>query len=296
MAGMKAVLAEEPPDGEGWVYEDKWDGIRCFATKRGDAVDLRSRNDLALNDRFASVRAALERVDGDFVVDGEVVVFDSEGRTRFGELGRGGALAYVVFDVLSIGVEDARPLPLLDRKRLLRGLLPWDETLRYSEHREGDGAALLAAACRKGLEGVMAKRADSPYVEKRSRDWLKLKCSAEQELVIGGFTPPKGSRTELGAILVGHFEGDVLRYAGKVGSGFGRDTLRELAGQLAPLVRADSPFADAPRFRAVTWAEPELVAQVAFTEWTRDGRLRHPRFLGLRFDKPARDVVRERPS
>ena len=158
----------------------------------------------------------------------------------------------------------------------------------------GDGALLLAEACQDGWEGLIAKRLGTPYVSTRSRDWLKLKCSRAQELVIGGFTAPRGSRTELGALLVGHFDGDRLRYAGKVGTGFTRATLRELSERLAPLVRETSPFEPEKGIpRAATWVEPELVAQVAFMEWTPDGRLRHPSFLGLRFDKPAREVVRE---
>ena len=292
---MKATLSDAPPEGEGWVYETKWDGIRCFATKRGGRVALRSRNDLSLDERFAAIAAALEaQAADDFVLDGEAAVFDASGVSRFG--GGGGTLAYVVFDVLRAGGEDLRPLPLLERKQRLRALLSWREPLRFSEHFTGDGAALLAQACADGLEGLIAKRADSVYVEKRTRDWLKLKCSHEQELVVGGFTPPKGAREELGALLVGHFDGDGLRYAGKVGSGFSRATLADVARRLAPLRRDTTAFADAPRMRAVTWVEPEVVVQVAFTEWTRDGRLRHPRFVGVREDKPARDVVRERPA
>jgi len=146
---------------------------------------------------------------------------------------------------------------------------------------------------RGGWEGLIAKRADAPYTHGRSRDWLKFTCSAEQELVIGGFTAPHGSRTELGALLLGHFADGRLRYAGKVGTGFTRATLRDLAERLAPLRRADPPFADPPRLPGATWVEPRLVAQIGFTEWTRDGRLRHPRFLGLREDKAAEEVVRE---
>jgi bifunctional non-homologous end joining protein LigD len=165
-----------------------------------------------------------------------------------------------------------------------------------TEQVTGDGAALLADACRDGWEGLIAKRLGTPYVSSRSRDWLKLKCTRAQELVIGGFTAPRGSRTELGALLVGHFEGGRLRYAGKVGTGFTRETLRELSERLAPLVRETSPFEAEKGFpRAATWVEPELVAQLAFMEWTSDGRLRHPSFLGLRFDKAAREVVREEP-
>jgi bifunctional non-homologous end joining protein LigD len=159
----------------------------------------------------------------------------------------------------------------------------------------GDGSSLLANACGDGWEGLISKRLGTPYVSTRSRDWLKLKCTAEQELVIGGFTAPQGSRTDLGALLVGYFEDGRLRYAGKVGTGFTRATLHDLSQRLTPLIRETSPFeAEKAIPRTATWVEPELVAQIAFMEWTADGRLRHPSFLGLRFDKPARDVVREK--
>src|ERR687892_532963 len=175
-------------------------------------------------------------------------------------------------------------------------VLDWTDPLRITEQVTGDGAALLAEACRDGWEGLIAKRLGTKYVSTRSRDWLKLKCTKAQELVIGGYTAPRGSRTDLGALLVGHFEGDSLRYAGKVGTGFTRPTLRDLSERLAPLVRESSPFeAEKGVPRAATWVEPELVAQVAFMEWTSDGRLRHPSFLGVRFDKPAREIVREEP-
>jgi bifunctional non-homologous end joining protein LigD len=183
--------------------------------------------------------------------------------------------------------------PLRARKALLRRSLAFKDPIRITAHRNRDGEAFFAEACRKGWEGVIAKRADSPYTHGRSRDWLKFKCSAEQELVVGGYTAPRGTRTELGALLLGYHADGVLRYASKVGTGFTRATLRELAGKLEPLRRDTSPFADEVRERGATWVEPQLVAQVGFSEWTRDGRLRHPRFLGLRDDKAAGDVVRE---
>jgi bifunctional non-homologous end joining protein LigD len=175
-------------------------------------------------------------------------------------------------------------------------VLVWKDPLRITEQVTGDGAALLEEACRDGWEGLIAKRLGTPYVSTRSRDWLKLKCTRAQELVIGGFTAPQGSRTDLGALLVGYFDGDRFRYAGKVGTGFSHATLKELAGQLAPLTRETSPFEPEKGIpRAATWVEPELVAQIAFMEWTGDGRLRHPSFLGMRIDKPAREVTREEP-
>ena len=290
---MKAVLTAERPSGAEWVFERKLDGIRCLAVKDGGRTRLWSRNELSLNERYAPLAAALDADPADgFVLDGEAVAFVG-GRDRFGG-GAGGELFYYVFDVLLADGQDVRPLPLEERRRVLERALDWSDPLRMTEQVTGDGAELLAGACRDGWEGLIAKRLGTPYVSTRSRAWLKLKCTRAQELVIGGFTAPRGSRTDLGALLVGHFEGDRLRYAGKVGTGFTHATLRDLAERLAPLVRDTSPFEPEKAIpRAATWVEPELVAQIAFMEWTPDGRLRHPSFLGLRFDKPARDVVRE---
>jgi bifunctional non-homologous end joining protein LigD len=295
---MKAVLTDEPFSDPGWIFERKLDGIRCIAIKAERRVRLLSRNDLSLNGRFPEIVEALERDRAArFVLDGEVVAFDGA-QTSFAALQQRGerpvAVFLYAFDLLHLAGEDLTALPLRRRKALLRGALDFGSPIRLTPHRNGAGEALFREACIKGWEGVIAKRADSPYKHGRSRDWLKFKCSAEQELVIGGYTAPKGSRTDLGALLVGYYEGDRLRYAGKVGTGFTRATLRDLAARLAPLRRERSPFADEVRERSATWVEPRLVGQVGFSEWTRDGRLRHPRFLGLREDKAAEEVVRER--
>jgi DNA ligase D-like protein (predicted ligase) len=291
---MAATLTDARFDDPEWIFERKLDGIRCLATTQPE-VRLRSRNDLELNSRFPTIAQALTSMPS-AVLDGEVVAFAGS-RTSFQRLGRrGGAVYYYVFDILEADGEDLRGLPLLERKRRLRELVKPHGPVRLTPYRREKGIALYEEACRRGWEGLIAKRAASPYVGKRSRDWLKWKCDMEQELVIGGYTAPKGSRIELGALLVGHWEDGELRYAGKVGTGFDRATLRDLAARLAPLRREESPFADAPRLRSATWVEPELVAQVGFTEWTRDGRLRHPRFVGLREDKDPKDVVRERPD
>jgi DNA ligase D-like protein (predicted ligase) len=294
---MKAVLTEERFSDDAWVYERKLDGIRCIAIKDDRSVRLLSRNDLSLNARFPEIAAALA---GDsatqIVLDGEIVAF-SGGQTSFERLQQRGerhvAVYLYAFDVLHLAGCDTTALPLSARRRLLRGTVAFRGPLRLTPSRKRDGEALFAEACRKGWEGLIAKRSASPYVHGRSRDWLKFKCSAEQELVIGGYTAPRGSRSELGALLLGHFDGARLRYAGKVGTGFTAATLRELSARLAPLRREDSPFADVVREPHATWVEPQLVAQVGFSEWTRDGKLRHPRFLGLRDDKPAGEVVRE---
>ena len=298
MKVMQAVLTDERFSDPNWIYERKLDGIRCVATKAGGQVRLRSRNDLSLDGRFPEIGRALEAdAVTDVMLDGEVVAFDGA-QTSFARLQQRGErpapVFYYVFDVLRLDGRDLTPLPLRERKARLREAVTYVDPLRFTTHRNGDGEAFYEEACAKGWEGLIAKRADSPYTPGRSRDWLKFKCSAEQELVIGGFTAPRGTRTDLGALLLGYYDGDRLRYAGKVGTGFTQATLRDLADRLAPLRRASSPFADEVRERTATWVEPRLVAQVGFSEWTRDGRLRHPRFLGLREDKAAGDVVRER--
>ena len=295
---MKAVLTDERFSDPDWIFERKLDGIRCVAIKGERRVRLLSRNHLSLNGRFPEIVEALESDPAtQFVLDGEVVAFDGA-QTSFARLQQRGerpvAVFYYVFDLLHLAGEDTTALPLRERKALLRRALAFHGHVRLTPHRNADGEALYREACRKGWEGLIAKRADSPYVHGRSRDWLKLKCSSEQELVVGGYTPPKGSRTDLGALLLGYHEDGRLRYAGKVGTGFTRATLRDLAARLEPLRRERSPFADEIRERGAVWVEPRLVAQIGFSEWTRDGRLRHPRFLGLRHDKPAEEVVRER--
>jgi bifunctional non-homologous end joining protein LigD len=299
VAPMKAVLTDERFSDPAWIYERKLDGIRCIAIKGERNVRLLSRNDLSLNARFPEVVAALEADDAErLVLDGEVVAFDGA-QTSFARLQqraeRPVAIFYYVFDLLNLGGYDVTALPLRARKALLRRALAFHGPLRLTPHRNRDGERFYREACRKGWEGLIAKRADGSYVHGRAHDWLKFKCSAEQELVIGGYTAPRGSRTDLGALLLGHYDGNGLRYAGKVGTGFTQATLHNLAKRLGPLRRDTTPFADAVRERDVTWVEPTLVAQIGFSEWTRDGRLRHPRFLGLRDDKRAREVVRERP-
>ena len=298
---MRATLTQERFSDPEWIFERKLDGIRAIAVRAGDGqVALWSRNDLSLDRRYPEIAQALKRHDGPpLALDGEIVAFDGAA-TSFAKLARRGQtpvpVFYYVFDLLWLDGRDVRPLPLRTRKRLLRAVLHSEDPIRIASHRNGEGEALYAEACRKGWEGVIAKRADSAYTDRRSRDWLKFKCEQGQELVVGGYTAPRGARTEFGALLLGYYDGDALRYAGKVGTGFDTDTLRSIGRELRARATDSSPFADAAqiRERATTWVAPELVAQVAFTEWTGSGRLRHPRFLGLRDDKPAAKVVRER--
>jgi bifunctional non-homologous end joining protein LigD len=299
-AVMKAVLCREPFSDPGWIYERKLDGIRCLAIRDGRRTQLRSRNDLDLGGRYPEVREAVAAQRATrFAIDGEIVAFDGP-QTSFAALAARGhhpvPVFFYVFDLLWLDGQDVRELTLRARKALLRDAITWDDPLRWTSHRNRVGEAMFADACRRGWEGVVAKRADSPYRDRRSRDWLKFKCEAGQELVIAGFTAPRGSRAEFGALLVGHYEDGALRYAGKVGTGFDGETLAELGDRMRALAVDASPFADAAsiREREVTWVAPKLVAQIGFTEWTSAGRLRHPRFLGLREDKRAAQVVRER--
>ena len=308
---MKARLTDERFSDPAWVFERKLDGVRCLAFRTPDAVHLRSRTDHLLDPSYPELVEALgDQRSEDFVVDGEVVAF-AAGVTSFSRLqGRmqvadperarrtGIAVYLYLFDVVHLEGHDTTALPLRARKRLLARALSFRGPVRLLRHRNRDGERLYAEACRHGLEGLIAKRASSRYVSGgRSGDWLKFKCSREQELVIGGFTAPKGSRTDFGALLVGYNEDGALRYAGKVGTGFDRATLSRLGARLRELERDDPPFEDAAPIPAGThWVEPRLVGQFAFSEWTRDGRLRHPRYLGLRDDKRPGEVVRERPS
>jgi DNA ligase D-like protein (predicted ligase) len=296
---MKAVLTREPFSDPGWIFERKLDGIRCVAIRAGASVRLLSRNDLPLNARYPEVARALERqACRQFALDGEIVAFQGS-RTSFARLAERGhhdvRVFFYVFDLTWVDGYDIRPLALLTRKRLLRAAVRRSRGVRLTPHRNGAGEAMFVDACRRGWEGVIAKRSDSPYREARSRDWLKFKCEQGQELVIGGYTAPRGSRIELGALLVGYYESGRLRYAGKVGTGFDGATLRELGARLRELEVDEPPFAGGSqiRDRGARWTKPVLVAQIAFSEWTGAGRLRHPRFLGLREDKPAREVVRE---
>jgi bifunctional non-homologous end joining protein LigD len=300
---MKAVLSDKPFSDPNWIFERKLDGIRCLATRDASGLRLVSRTGRAMNHEYPTIVAALEREPSDdFIADGEIVAFEN-GITSFSRLQRRGRervpVFLYLFDLPRHGGEDLRNVPLRQRKARLRRALEFGGPVRFNPHRNGEhGEEMYREACEKGLEGVIAKRADSPYLSGgRSHDWLKLKCHAEQELVIGGYSAPKGSRTDFGALLVGYYDGGTLRYAGKVGTGFDHHTLQTLGQSMRELEQDESPFEPfKPIPPGTHWVRPELVAQIGFTEWTRDHRLRHPRFLGLRDDKPAREVVREVPA
>ncbi len=279
-----------------WLLEPKLDGLRCIAVRNGPEVSLWSRNRLPYNDRFPWLAAELASLAaGNFVLDGEVVAMVG-GRPDFAGLQQGGAAQaqYWCFDLLWLLGRDVRHLAIEERKRLLSQLVGTGRGhIKLVEPLQGEPGQLLAKACEQGWEGLVAKRVGSAYRPGRSADWRKLKCGGRQEMVIGGFTAPRGARQGFGALLLGYWDGGRLRYAGKVGTGFSGATLKALSSQLALLERPSSPFAELVREKGARWAEPVLVAEVAFSNWTPDGRLRHPRFMGLRPDKPSRQVRRE---
>ena len=306
---MLATLSEELPVGGNWVYEPKLDGVRALIYVTARSVRMYSRNRKPLNDAYPELVEALRSgVHGEAVLDGEVVAFDEErGVSSFSRLQQRMqlrdpvrarrsqvAVHLYLFDCMYYEGIDLTGLQLLERKSVLKDVVSVNDVLRLTTIHTKGAAAMLRKACSRGEEGIMAKRADSRYVSARTMDWLKIKCLRRQELVVGGYTAPQGSRERLGALLVGHYDGKSLRYAGKVGTGYDRKTLELLYQRLLPLHRTTSPFVQGPKPAGdVQWVDPKLVAEIAFSEWTSAGLLRHPRFVGLRDDKPAHEVRRE---
>jgi bifunctional non-homologous end joining protein LigD len=309
IALMLATLTDRREFGDDWLLERKFDGERCVARKTGGEVRLESRTAKDLTSTYPEVRAALaSQASRNLILDGEVVAYDGT-QTSFSRLQQRLGLtnpsdeqvaAYPVvlcaFDLLELDGDDLRDRPLFERRARLTAAIRPSSALQLSEAWRDDSQRRFAEACRAGWEGLIAKRAQAPYVSGRSRDWLKLKCVWEQEFVIGGYTDPAGRRTDFGALLVGYYEDGRLKYAGKVGTGYTAATLRGLGARLRELETPESPFVDArPVPRGTHWTRPELVAQIGFAEWTNDGRLRQPRFLGMRDDKRPAEVLRERP-
>ena len=303
-----ATLVDAAPPGDGWRHEIKYDGYRIEALIGAGAVRLLTRNGNDWTARFPSIAKALERVTP-AVIDGEIVAFDPKGRSSFQRLQQGigtgnDAVVFVAFDLLQDGGDDLRDLPLGDRRRRLERILAplrpgrAGAPVRLSGKLDGPGPKALAAACKAGLEGIIAKQLDAPYRSGRVKTWLKVKCGLRQELIVLGYTPPRGSRVALGSLLLGVRDRNRLRYAGRVGTGIPTALLRDLLRRLTPLERSTSPLPDKPaRIPPGTrWVEPKLVVEIAFTEWTADGRLRHPTLIALREDKRATQVRRERHS
>jgi bifunctional non-homologous end joining protein LigD len=290
---MLATLVKEAFDKPGWVYEEKYDGDRILAYKEGDQVRLLSRNGKDRTERFAKIAAAIGALRrATLLLDGEVVVFDRKGISRFQLLQQGGGeRVYAVFDCLFHDGRDLRHEPLSVRRSVLEQSIGSSRPLMRSRRLAPRGLEAFNVAKRRGYEGLVAKDLSSPYVEARSNQWLKVKVHQEDEFVICGYTQPAGSRQHFGALLLGAYDGDQLHYVGKVGTGFTKALLAALYRRFRPLVRARSALADPPREKGLVFLAPKLVAQIAFQEWTSDRKLRQPVFLGLRDDKAAREVL-----
>jgi bifunctional non-homologous end joining protein LigD len=308
MPPMLATLTKHVFSDPGWLYEPKFDGQRSLLWRRGSAVRLLTRNEKDRTSHYPDLSAAILRDETPpLIADGEIVAFDGD-VTSFSRLqgrmqnSRPNAVQiaavpvyFYLFDLIWFDGYDLSALPLLARKSLLREAFAFDDPIRFSEHLDEEGESAFRAACEKGWEGLVAKRAASPYTHARSKDWLKFKCSNEQEFVVIGWTEPRGARSGLGALLVGYYEDGDLRFGGRVGTGFSEQELMRLGARLRRLERSTSPLRDTKgiAMKGVHWVRPELVAQVGFAEWTPDGKLRHPRYLGLRDDKSPAQVVRE---
>lgn len=310
---MLATLVDKPFNEEGWLYEIKWDGYRALAMMNKGKVDLISRNNKSFNEKFYPVIDALEKWNINAVVDGEVVVLQDNGLAHFGSLQNwrseaDGELIYYVFDILWLEGYDLEQLSLVKRKEILAKNMPGEGIIRFSESFDTTATDFLATVSKMGIEGIMAKKAESKYVEDdRTRNWLKIKANKRHEAVIGGYTENEGSSKLFSSLLVGVYEGKTLNYIGKIGTGFNTTTQKELMTKMKKLVVAKCPFDETPdvnkpsRFRpdppkaTVTWIKPQLVCEVSYAEITSDGVMRHPSFEGLRTDKAAKDVKKETP-
>ena len=308
---MLATLVDKPFDSEGWSYEIKWDGYRALAFMNKKAFDLRSRNDKSFNEKFYPIYESIKKWNIHAIVDGEIVVIDDDGKANFGALQNwrseaDGHLLFYVFDILWLNGKDLTRLPLYRRREILESQMPKLENIRLSQTYEASGLDFYKAALNMGLEGIMAKKTDSPYlVNERTKDWLKIKANKRQEVVIGGFTQNEGSNKPFSSLLVGVFEKGKLVYTGKIGTGFNIRTQKEMMDIFRPLITNKVPFTEHPdinkasRFRpnppraTATFLQPKLICEVSYTELTSDGVMRHPSFKGMRMDKKASQVTLE---
>ena len=292
---MLATLVDAPFKRPNWAFEEKYDGVRMLAYKEGKQVSLVSRNGIDRTARYPEIAAAIQKLKPrTLCIDGEVVVFDTTHVSRFQLLQQGkGVPQYAIFDCLYAEGGDQRRKALSSRRAVLEQCVKPSRRLMLSTLLSPDGLKAFQIASKRGFEGVVCKNLASFYIGKRSREWLKVKVHQEDEFVIGGFTKPTGSREYFGALLIGVYSRNKLMYAGKVGTGFDEKTLGSLYRKFRPLIRPNSPFGSKVHERDATFLSPKLVAQLSFTEWTKDGKLRHPVYLGLRDDKKPSDVTRK---
>jgi len=292
---MLATLVDQPFTRSHWIFEEKYDGVRMLTYKEGSRVSLISRNGIDRTERYPGIAAVVASLKQDtLLLDGEVVIFDRNGVSHFQLLQQGkGTPQYAVFDCLYCNGKDLRREPLSSRREILQSISSIDHPILLSTNLSNDGIKAYRIAAKRGLEGVVGKDLASIYMSRRSAAWLKVKIRHEQEFVIGGYTRPNGSRIDFGALLLGVYGDHGLEYVGKVGTGFDEQTLKTLFRKMRRLSQRTSPFVETPREPHVTFVKSKLVAQISFTEWTDDDKLRHPVFLGLRDDKNPTQVHRE---
>ena len=301
---MLATLADDPFSSPEWIFETKWDGFRSVCFVRNGKTRFVSRNQIDMTPQYPELAEVAKQIDAnEAILDGEIVALDKAGMPRFQllqprvgrksgiEALRGqGHIVYYVFDLLYVDGSDLTPCPVVERKQVLENILRPASFIKLSEHIAGDGEAFFKQIEKFHLEGMIAKRASSAYLQKRSKDWLKIKTVVRSEVVVGGYTEPRGSRSHFGALVVGLYRDGELRYVAHVGGGFNQRTLGRIFKLMQPLKTKNSPFVDAPKTNEpVQWLKPKLVAEVKFSEWTADRRLRHPVFIGLRDDKKPAD-------
>jgi bifunctional non-homologous end joining protein LigD len=306
LSPMLATLSNSPFSDPRWIYERKLDGMRCILIKRGDKVTILSRNNIIQNNFYPELITALKKYKSDFVLDSEVVAFSGR-QTSFEKLQermhvkdptpaiiKNVPLTVFVFDILNLNNHDVTNMPLWARKEILKTNFKFVKPLVYLPFKEKDGLKFFNEACEKKWEGIIAKESESTYIHRRSSHWLKFKCAYGQEFVIGGYTPPQGTRLKFGALLLGYYQDGELKYAGKVGTGFNSDLLILIHKKMQKLIIKKSPFSNYNNEAAnIIWLKPSLICDVEFSEWTSEGRLRHPRFKGLRNDKKPKNIGRE---
>lgn len=293
-----ATLTDKYFSNKDWIFEEKFDGIRCLVVKNKKGVTLYSRNKNILNSTYPQLVQEFKKQKAkNFILDGEIVAFE-KGKTSFSKLQqvkRKDIKVYIyVFDLLFFEKYDLRNQKLIDRKKLLKANFKFSKTFRYTEHINEKGVEFHKKACKEGLEGIIAKYKYSKYLSKRTKDWLKFKCSTGQELVIAGYSDPEGSRLGFGSLLLGYFENSEFKFAGKVGTGYDFSFLKSFSKKLKEIETKKSPFSKKIPLKNIHFVKLKYVAQIGFTEWTTDNKLRHPRFLGLRMDKAPKDVIKEK--
>lgn len=299
---MLSTLVDKPFNDAAWLFELKWDGYRAISHLKKEKIDIYSRSLQKFNQKYPEIAQALRELSLEAVLDGEIVIVDAQGKPSFQSLQNyqqhpDGYLLYYVFDLLSYQGHDLRQIPLIQRKELLKKILPDHPRIRYSDHVLKEGISFFKEIQKKKLEGMIAKKIDSPYVQKRSKQWLKIKTQQRQEALICGFTAPRGGRKYFGALILGVYKQKKLIYIGHTGTGFNQQSLKEVYHCLLPYVQDKSPFKNKVVPNAtVTWLKPQIICEIGFSEWTADLHMRHPVFLGLRTDKLPTQVIQEVPE